>query len=139
MNLSSIIPGVLLGFFVATVFATTYMSMGYDFGVSVSIDNSSFSFSNSLNAAQQIENKTASKGIDNQNTFFPALGTLFDVWNIIKSSVQDMTQTFENLFGLVGGDSRLVLLKTILVACLLLGITWIILAALFRMGSWKIN
>lgn len=139
MNLTQIVPGILLGFFIATVFAVGYMDMSSQFGNAQSIDNSSFVFSNSLNAAQQIENKTASKGIDNQNTFFPALGTLFDVWNIIKASVQDMTQSIENMVFQLGGDSLLILLKTIIIACIALGITFIILAALFRMGSWKVN
>ena len=139
MNLSTIVSGILLGFFVALVFVVGFNGMAQDFGTSQSIDNSSFVFTNSLNAANQIENTTQSKGVSTINTFFPALGTLFDVWNIIKSSVADFTQTIENFVFMVGGDPLLVLLKTIMIAVLMLGITFIILAALFRQGSWRLN
>lgn len=139
MNLQEVVPGILLGFFVASVLVIGYTNMATSFGTNVAVDNSSFTFNNSLNVAQQIENKTISKGIDNQNTFFPALGTLFDVWNLIRSSIKDMTQTIENLVIQLGGDALLVLLKTIIIACIALGITFVVLAALFRMGSWKVR
>ena len=139
MNLSTIVSGILFGFFVALVCTVGFSQMSADYGVPQTIDNSSFVFTNSLEAANQIQNTTQARGVSTINTFFPALGTLFDVWNIILASVQDMTQTIENTVYNLGGNALLVTLKTIIIASILLAITFIILAALFRQGSWKIN
>lgn len=141
MNLSTIVSGILIGFFVATVFAVGFTNMSASFGNPTSLDTSFFSTTNSVTAANNIENTTRSTSMSVVNTFFPALGTLFNVWDLIKASFADFTQTMENAAKSTafGGDPLLVSLTTIIIAVLLLGITFIILAALFRLGSWKIQ
>lgn len=140
MNMTTIISGILLSFFVGIVFATQFSNMAASFGTSETVDTSSLNYSKTIEAANQIGNVTKEYGALNPLAYFPGLGTLFQVWDVITSAVKDFTQSLESFVLLLGGDPLLNVFKNIMITILVSGITFLILAALFKLGnSWSIK
>jgi len=145
VDLGKMIPSVLLGFFILAALTMGFTDMGSMSGLPIT-DTSVFSFNNSLNAARNIENKTASSGPSAAiSSFFPGAGLLFSTWDILKSSTTgvmlDMKNAINRFFVIIadlGGGSLLLLnLKDIIITIIAISVTFVILAALFRAGGFK--
>jgi len=137
LDLAKIVPSVLFGFLIAGILTAYVHEMGDGFGDTNTVYEN-FDTNLTLRTAQLITNTTESAGASTVNTFFPGVSTIFQVWGLTKAVFFDIGQSLESLILLSGGNSTLVLVKTIIVVCLGLAVAWIVLMALFRVSGFKL-
>ena len=87
LDLPRITTSVLFGFLIFTLLSTGYIKIGADMGKTVA--GEAFNFSNTLTSMQLME-ATVHNGTDNTNQFYPAVSTLFNVWDICKAAMTDI-------------------------------------------------
>lgn len=138
IDLENLIPSVLLGFFLFSVILVMHGDIAGQMGKTFDTSqNGTYSMTNSLETAQQIETKVQSNGVNNANAFFPAIGSLFDVWNLIKAGITDLTHAIQNFGNLLGGNVYVSYFVVIIISLIGLSMTFVVLKALFRTSRLK--
>lgn len=138
MDFAKIIPSILWGFLVFTIFSAGMFASLTAGGISwAEGSNTSMPFTNTISIASNISSAVETKGTDTANTFFPALPTIYQVWSLIKTALNDVQLAISNFFGLIGLGPETSLLVMIIWATISIGLTFIILAILFRFGGTK--
>lgn len=136
-DLENFVPSILFGSFIFIVLMVANADMSHTFGVSTGKNDSVFVMNRTLSQAAAIESKVETKGPDSLSTYFPAIGTLYDTWKLIKASVQDLREAISIFISNLPGSSYLVTLVAIIMTVIGLAIAFIVLKALFRVGGFK--
>jgi len=141
LDLAKIIPSVMFGIVIYSLLTFSFITIGnsYDFAFTTK----TFDVNNSFVQAKLLESQTRAKGTDSTaNNFFPAIGSLFDVWNLITAPgaiISDLSNIITEFATTIGGGETLAIVFSAILVTITFAITFIILAALFRQGGFRLT
>lgn len=138
-DLPRAVTSVLFTFLIFTLLSVSFVSMGTESGVAIDNKTYEHTFNNTLTIAKNMEDNVREKGAgtDSQNAFFPSLPTIFELWDLSKAALKDMTQAIDDFFGIVGGGKYVVIAVAIIVTSISLIVLWIIISWLFKTGGTR--
>jgi hypothetical protein len=135
MDFPKLIPSILWGFLIFTIMSLGFFNIISSAGIES--DNTTMPFENTLTVANNITTSVKTQGTSTANTFFPALPTIFQVWGLMTTALDDIAGAVNQFWALIGVGENVTLLNVVLWASISIGITFIILSILFRFGGTK--
>ena len=137
LDLPRITTSILFGFLIFTLLSVGYTDIFSSMGRSIDVNASGININNTFATAALLESKVQEKGADTTNEFFPAISSLFDVWDITKTAIGDIKNSAEAFIFYLGGGKMVVLTLAVILTSIAVMIAWIILSMLFRTGGSK--
>jgi hypothetical protein len=139
VDFARIVTSVMIGVVIFGVFVAGITDIGNNYNFAFT-PGATFGANSSFTTAKVIEQSVQNAGANSQtNPFLPGVPSVFTVWQLVKSSVSDLSNMIETFAGIIGGGFQGNSIKTAIILSITVAVAFIILAIILNRAQLKVN